>query len=117
MKDAINKTWLPQALGIGVNYNVFWQLTPRKLEPFIAAYRQKNEFEIESFREKANYTAWLQGLYVARAIAVNLSKNTQYFNEPIDFQLKDNDSSIIAAKAAKFEAWAINFNSGLSALK
>lgn len=96
---------------MGVDYELFWQLTPRKLEPFVEAYKQKTELETETFREKTNFAAWLQGIYFARAIAANFSKNTKYFDEPISLQAQDDGG---VAKAVKFEAWAMEFNRGLA---
>ena len=66
--------WLVQALTIGVDYQTFWSLTPKKLTPFVEAFKQKREHATEEFRAKANFAAWLQGVYIARAIAVNFSK-------------------------------------------
>lgn len=71
------------------------------------AHKQKNESELQIFREKTNFTAWLQGIYFARAIAANFSKNTKYFDEPLNLQGQNDDA---ASDAARFEAWAIAFN-------
>lgn len=99
-----------QALSIGVSYDVFWKLTPRKLEPFIEAFKQKSEFEANSFRERTNFAAWLQGIYFAHAIAANFSQNARYFDEPINLNGKENSE----LQVAKFESWAINYNKNIS---
>jgi len=98
-----------QALSIGVDYHTFWTLTPKKLEPFIKAYHKKREFEMECFCEKANFTAWLEGIYFARAIAINFSKDIQYFEKPIDFKSPVHETN----KAIQFEAWAAKMNRSL----
>jgi len=76
-------------------------LNPKKLNAFVKAFKEKTEHEAAVFREQANFTAWLQGLYIARAIAANFSKNVRYYSEPIDFNKQPDD-----AKAA-FERFSI----------
>ncbi|MFA0815833.1 MAG: hypothetical protein ACC608_08570 [Anaerofustis sp.] len=50
-------TWLPQALVIGVSYDLFWTLNPKTLEPFIEAFKQKQIAK----RDEINLSAWLTG--------------------------------------------------------
>ena len=89
-----------------MDYDTFWKLTPRKLEPFIEAFKQKTEFEVNSFYERTNFAAWLGGLYFAHAIAANFSQNARYFDEPISLKGETNEE----AQIARFEAWAIGVN-------
>lgn len=106
----IYDVWLVQALAIGVDYQTFWTLTPKKLSPFVEAFKQKQEYAARTFREKANFSAWLQGVYIARAIAVNFSKNTSYFDQPIVFSNSEDKGQPANEDALKFECWAKNFN-------
>ncbi len=99
-----------QALTIGVDYQVFWDLTPKKLTPFVEAFKQRQEHTAQEYREKANFSAWLQGIYIARAIAVNFSKNTSYFDQPIALAQQSADEEKGKADAIKFACWAKAFN-------
>lgn len=107
MKELVWKVWLPQALSIGVDYNVFWTLTPEKLEPFIKVFKEREEREAESFQIESNFQAWLQGVYITKAISACFGKNVKYPSEPI--RLKDEEVKPIET-VSKFEAWATAFN-------
>lgn len=75
--------WLPEALAIGIDYNLFWKLNPSKLEPFLKARNLKLKLKNEEL--------WLQGLYFYNAISVALvngfrkkgTKAQNYLEEPI----------------------------------
>ena len=58
-------------------------------------------------RERTNFAAWLQGIYFARAIAANFSKNITYFERPIDLDGKEERDQ---QNVNRFGAWAISFN-------
>lgn len=60
---------------IGVDYELFWTLNPRSLQPFIRAFELRQEYD--------NNQAWLNGLYIKMAIASSLSKDTKYPKKPI----------------------------------
>lgn len=69
---------------MGVTYDLFWHLTPVKLNPFFEAYRQKRQ-------EKSN-DMWLMGQYVAAALDATVcncmpfmkrSRKGKYPEEPI----------------------------------
>lgn len=106
----IYEVWLVQALTIGVDYQTFWTLTPKKLAPFVEAFKQKQKHAAQEFREKANFSAWLQGVYIARAIAVNFAKNTSYFDQPIALSKSEDETQSANEDAVKFECWAKTFN-------
>ena len=90
---------------MGVPYKTFWGLTPKSLQPFIEAFRLKQEFETG----QANFTAWLNGIYVTHAIAANFGKNATYPDKP--FELGGGSDETAGNKdAALFEAWALSFN-------
>lgn len=66
---------LPNALMIGVNYDLFWTLNPKSLQPFIKAFDLKRKYDDE--------IAWRNGMYVKMAIASSLSKENKYPERPI----------------------------------
>lgn len=43
IRELIDEVYLPNAIIMGVGYNVFWELTPRRLRPFLKAYEEKVE--------------------------------------------------------------------------
>ena len=79
------KEYLPQALAVGVPYEVFWHLNPKKLESFYDAYRIKQKIRDEE--------AWIENIYTLRAFQVVMAQfgaglsgkrsNAQYFEKPL----------------------------------
>ena len=66
-------------------------------------------------QEKVNmidYTAWKNGLYVMKAVAVCVNDKNKYPDRPIEMKSEEriSDSEIAAIK---FGAWAEAFNKGL----
>lgn len=106
----INKIWLPRALLAGVEYSLFWELNPKKLEPFNEYYRLKQENELKQL----NFQTWLQGVYFQASIASAFDKNSQYYKEPLPL-FEDNseksEEEEIKKKALKFSALVQMFNS------
>jgi len=49
----------------------------------VRSYRQKKDGELKLWREQANASAWLQGLYVLRAINSCFPQGEDYPSEPI----------------------------------
>lgn len=78
MYENIMQNILPDALLIGVDYHLFWTLTPKSMEPFIRAFKRKEERRQEQF----DIIAWQIGGYVRQAIASSFDKNTKYPKEP-----------------------------------
>jgi hypothetical protein len=75
---------LPEALVMGVPYDLFWHLNPQKLLPFAEAHRKKQQARSDEM--------WLMGQYVASALdatvcnAMPFIKRKQkgkYFEKPI----------------------------------
>lgn len=76
---------LPHCLAIGVPYNLFWHLTPKKIEAFKKAYELKRKIDDEK--------AYIQGIYTLKALEVSLShlaagfankkSDAKYFDEPL----------------------------------
>jgi len=108
-KEIIENVYLPQALTIGVDYDLFWSLNPRKLQPFVKSFKMKQKIKTEYI----NFQTWLQGIYFGKALVASLDKNQEYFKEPIDFQKIKEQKSQEELMAMKFEAWAIAFNQSL----
>lgn len=59
---------------MGVDYELFWKLNPKTLQPFIKA------FELEE--ERKDVWAWQQGLYIQVAVASNFNKEVKYPSTP-----------------------------------
>lgn len=103
--------WLPEALAIGIDYNLFWKLNPCKLEPFLKARNLKLKMKNEEL--------WLQGLYVYNAISVALAngfrkkgaKAQNYLEEPI--KLFEDTEYEKEMKAKREREKAIKFFSSL----
>ena len=86
---------------MGVTYELFWGLNPIKLEPFKMAFKQTQDEKLATM----NYSAWLNGIYVGKAISASFNKNADYPNKPLDLTAK-NEMSI----GQKLELWAIAVN-------
>lgn len=108
-REIIENVYLPQALTIGVDYNLFWSLNPRKIQAFVKSFKMKQKIKAEYI----NYQTWLQGIYFGRALVATLDKNQEYFEEPIGFQKIKKQKSQEELMAMKFEAWSIAFNQSL----
>lgn len=83
-------------------YETFWHLNPKKLEPFRSAYQKKADI--------SNYNAWLNGIYVLKAIAACFGNNSKYPSEPyktVESKAKDDDPEINEKQAnAEMRMWA-----------
>ena len=66
---------LPNALMMGVDYNLFWVLDPKGLSPFIKAFSLRQKYE--------DSMAWQQGLYIRMAVASCLDKSSKYPVKPM----------------------------------
>lgn len=76
--DTIENELLPNALMMGVDYELFWTLNPKTLSPFIRAFELKELYD--------DRMAWLQGVYVKTAIVSAMNKECKYFEEPISIK-------------------------------
>lgn len=74
MYELIISKVLPEALMMGVDYDLFWTLTPKSLTPFIKAFNLK--------REIADQDAWQHGVYIQMAIASVMDSKAEYPREP-----------------------------------
>lgn len=81
---------MPHCLSIGVRLDDFWELNPRKLQPFLKA----DELRMQ----RKNQELWLQGryFYEAMVVALNgaLSKNSsgKYPEKPYDMNFHEEQS-------------------------
>lgn len=65
MRETIERTFLPTALAIGVDYGDFWNLNPRLLKAFVEADRvKKRQIELEMY---------VSGRYVFDAVSLALA--------------------------------------------
>ena len=55
---------LPQCLAMGISYEEFWKLTPRKLNVLFEGYKLRRKIEDEK--------AWLLGGYIFEAVSVSM---------------------------------------------
>lgn len=60
---------------IGVDYELFWTLNPKSLAPFVKAFELKQQHE--------DTLAWVQGIYIKRAIVSAMNKEAKYPNKPM----------------------------------
>jgi hypothetical protein len=107
LAEIVKQIYLPQALSIGIDYNLFWTLNPAKLKPFVEAEKIKRKNQLDDM----NCNAWLQGYYNMLAIggAMNGSEHP-YPKQALSKQTEKDIISERKAKAIEFEAWAIKFN-------
>lgn len=71
--------WLPNCLVIGISYDEFQYMNPRKIKLYADAYKTKQNNALE----ESNYVAYIQGMYFAEAVASCLGKH-QYPKQPYD---------------------------------
>lgn len=99
---------MPIAIRYGVPERTFWDMNPRRLEPWQRMY----EYEQQEEADRRDYDAWLHGRYVLEAIANALDgKRNPYPSEPYTIQQRreeQDEANKIAAD--KFRAFAMVFN-------
>jgi hypothetical protein len=67
---------------IGVDYDLFWTLNPKSLEPFTKAFSLKQKYD--------DTIAWYSGLYVKMAIASSFNKQAKYPDHPMTVEVPQN---------------------------
>ena len=72
--DSILHHVLPDALAIGVPYDLFWVSTPKDLEPFKKAFSLSREID--------DISNWQLGNYIRIAIASSFNDKVKYPSEP-----------------------------------
>lgn len=84
----IEKTWLVNALSIGISFKEFWTMTPHDVLLILEGYQKKREMETEY----NNTMMYIQGRYFVDAIACTIgnmfskkgAKNLEYPKKPYD---------------------------------
>lgn len=84
-------------------------MTPRILRAYSSEYQKVEEEKIKLI----DYTAWRNGLYVMKAVAVCVNDKNKYPERPIGME-GDDQISDGEIDAIKFGAWAESFNKGLN---
>lgn len=59
---------------MGVEYDLFWTLNPKSLEPFIEAFSIQREYD--------DLVSWREGMYIRLAVASILDSKSEYPKEP-----------------------------------
>lgn len=84
---------LPNALAIGVPYETFWHLTPKKLKAFYKAYKIKRQMQDEQM--------WYMGQYVLTAVSVAVEHNlhgrkskSEYVKKPFMREVEERNKPI-----------------------
>ena len=77
-------------------------------------YQEKQKAQLE----RANYAAWLSGIYVTHSIAASLGENARYPEKPIDlYETEEDLESRKAREAELFSAYVDMFNKNFESRK
>ena len=105
--EAIENEWLPNALSMGIPENVFWNLDPMKIEPYIRAREIKDKRKVE----EANFQGWITGIYITHALSCVLSQTHRYPEKPIELFGDDlSEDERMNQEATIFAAYAEEYN-------
>ena len=104
---------MPLAIRYGVPENIFWDLNPKRLEPWQRHY----EYQEQLKKDDDDYRAWLSGRYILDAIAAALDgKSNPYPTEPYSTTQRRNEEEEARQIASdKFMAFAMAFNARFEA--
>lgn len=102
MTESIYKIWLPAAIRYGIPYETFWVINPRIME----LYQNAKKDDVERQQKIIDYTGWLNGMYVTRAISSCFSKRGRYPNQPISL----NEERQELSDEEKFKIWIAEHN-------
>lgn len=94
----------PFYLSLGMTVDEYWEGDVTLPYFFRQSYREKHKQELEH----ENLIAWLQGQYIAEAIATCLAKNHNYPKEPYNLQ-KEEEPKTEAEKQIKVQNAAAGF--------
>lgn len=92
MIEQIYDSILPNALSIGVDYDLFWGLNPKSLTPFVKAFSLRQKYD--------DVVAWNHGKYIQLAIASNFTKGAKYPEAPFMDKI-DIDSVFVEDEESK----------------
>lgn len=84
------KTWLPKAMAIGIDYYDFWSMNPHIVNIYLDAYKQQQKQEMEVF----NIRAHLLGRYFVDSLACTVGNMMKKKGaKPIEYPAKPYDLS------------------------
>lgn len=86
----IEKTWLINALSIGINYHDFWSMTPRAVLLILEGFNQSRQRKLEY----DNLMAYIQGRYFVDALLCTVgnmfskkgARQLEYPKEPYNLE-------------------------------
>lgn len=76
---------------IGVDYELFWSLTPKTLQPFIKAFDLKRKYD--------DTLNWQLGGYIRDAIGSSLNSKGKYPNKPYSMMNKNGEADMHEIKS------------------
>lgn len=79
----ILNTLYPAAISRGMTKRDFFHSTPNDVWLFLREHNKRARAEAQAEAEKIEYTAWLNGVYIQRAVASVLSKKAKYPKQPL----------------------------------
>lgn len=91
---------------LGVDTKDFWSLTPKKLQPYIDAFQEKEKRELEQL----NILAWLNGIYMGYCLTAVFGEHTQYPEKPLEIFQSMNEEEKIKREEQILSAFAATFN-------
>lgn len=119
MREFFEKEWLPQAMEIGISYEYFWTLNPRRILMEIDAFKAQEKRRIN----ENNFIAHLQGAYMVEALIATVGNmfskhgNYKYPEKPYSLESSSTDGMSEEEKKnktqvlfAQLEIMAQNYN-------
>lgn len=73
---------MPKALVVGMTEEQFWESNPRKMKPYMDAFKQQ-EMMIDTHN-------WRLGIYIQSAVSSVLSKHGRYIDKPLLQKAEDD---------------------------
>lgn len=93
---------MPNALTIGITYDVFWHLNPKKLEPFVKSYENKKKIRDEEM--------WYMGQYIMSSLDATVCNSTiwkgkngkpsKYVEKPF-YQIQEDNKKVLSEDEKK----------------
>lgn len=77
-------------MALGVDYDLFWHLSPKKLETFIKSYKIKREMLDEQMWYMGQYIMSALDSTVCNAFRKRSASGGKYFEKPIFYNLEEN---------------------------
>lgn len=80
---------------MGVEYDLFWTLTPKSLTPFFKAFELK--------QDNNDLIAWQHGVYIQMAVASIMDSKNEYPKEPLSMINKKKEMLPKMSKTEQFK--------------